>query len=60
MNDEALSKIMAEIEDQIGPERLSAIRRLAARKGVSVLKLLGDAVAQYADRLAHPTPTKVA
>lgn len=54
MNDEALSKVMAELEKDIGEERLSALRREAARRGTTVLKLLGDAVATFADRLGNP------
>lgn len=55
MNDDSLSKVMAEFEKNIGPERLSAIRREAVRQGVSVIKLLGDAVAEFADKMAKPT-----
>lgn len=54
MNDESLAKVMAELEEMVGPERLSALRREAARRGVSIVKLLGDAVVQFSDRL---TPT---
>ena len=56
MNDEALSKVMAELEREIGKDRLSALRREAARRGTTVIKLLGDAVAVFTDRLTKPTP----
>ena len=51
MNDESLAKVMAELEKQIGSERLSAIRREAAKRGVSVLTLLGEAVSSYIPKL---------
>lgn len=60
MNDEALTKVMSALEQEIGQERLSAIRREAARRGVSVLSLLGDAVAQFAEALANPVPQHAA
>jgi hypothetical protein len=51
MNDESLAKVMAELEEMIGPDRLSALRREAAKRGVSIVKLLGDAVVQFSERL---------
>jgi hypothetical protein len=51
MPDEALTKIMSELEEMIGPDRLSALRREAAARGVSIVKLLGDAVVQFSERL---------
>lgn len=56
MNDEALAKVMKELEAQIGPERLSALRREAARRGVTVMKLLGDAVVLFSEQLTQPHP----
>ncbi len=35
-------------------------RREAARRGVSVMTLLGDAVVQFAELLANPTPHQTA
>jgi hypothetical protein len=52
MQDDSLTKIMAELEEMIGPDRLSALRREAATRGVSIVKLLGDAVVQFSERLA--------
>lgn len=52
MPDEALTKIMSELEEMIGADRLSALRREAATRGVSIVKLLGDAVVQFSERLA--------
>ncbi len=60
MNDDALAKVMKELEEQIGADRLSALRREAARRGVSVMTLLGDAVVQFAELLANPTPHQTA
>ena len=51
MNDEALAKVMAKLEEQIGKERVSALRRSATRKGVSVLTLLGESVSIYLSKL---------
>lgn len=51
MSDDALAKILAELEREIGPERLSALRREAARRGVSVLHLLSEAVVDFSNRL---------
>jgi len=56
MNDEALAKVMSALGEKIGEERLSAIRREAARRGVSVITLLADAVVTYSDALANPVP----
>ncbi len=56
MNDEALAKVMSALEEQIGSERLSALRREAAKRGVTVLSLLGDAVVQFSEALANPVP----
>lgn len=52
MNDNSLAKVMAEIEEKIGKERLSALRRQAARQGVSVITLLGEAVMIYVENLS--------
>lgn len=60
MNDEALAKVMKELESQIGEERLSALRREAARRGVTVMKLLGDAVVQFSELLTSPAPHQTA
>lgn len=51
MNDEALTKVMTRLEAEIGEKRLTALRIEAARRHVSVLTLLGEAVAQYATAL---------
>ena len=55
MNDEALAKVMNELEQDIGEERLSALRREATRRGTTVIKLLGDAVMDFADKLNNPS-----
>ena len=51
MNDESLAKVMAKLEERIGRERMSVLRRKAANDGVSVLTLLGDAVRDYLPKL---------
>lgn len=51
MNDEALAKVMADLEERIGPDNMSKLRRAATNKGVSVLTLLGDAVRQYLPKI---------
>lgn len=51
MSDESLAKVMAELEERIGKERLSALRIHAANSGVSVLSLLGDAVTEFVEKL---------
>jgi DNA invertase Pin-like site-specific DNA recombinase len=51
VKDESLAKVMAELETKIGKERLSALRREAAKRGISVLSLLGDAVSEYVSNL---------
>jgi len=61
MNDDALKQVMEDLERQIGPERMSAIRRKAASENTSVIKLLGDAVRDYSDALNAPSsPSKAA
>lgn len=57
MNDEALAKVMEKLEQEIGKERLSALRREATKQGTTVIKLLGDAVMIFADKLNNPTNT---
>lgn len=54
MNDEALAKVLAEIETEIGGDKMSALRRKAAAEGVSVITLLGDAVNTYVDKITRP------
>ena len=58
MNDEALAKVMEKLEQEIGEERLSALRREAANRGTTVIKLLGDAVISFADKLNNPTQSQ--
>lgn len=53
MNDESLAKVMAELEERIGKKRMSALRRAAAKQGVSVLSLLGEAVTAYVGKLTN-------
>jgi len=54
MNDESLTKVLTELEKQVGKPAVSALRREAARRGVSILNLLAESVVTYADRLANP------
>ena len=58
MNDDALAKVMEKLEQDIGEERLSALRREAANRGTTVIKLLGDAVMSFADKLNNPTQSQ--
>jgi hypothetical protein len=51
MQDESLAKVLAKLEEKIGAERMSALRRRAAKKKVSVLTLLGDAVTSYLPKI---------
>lgn len=50
MDDESLARVMAKLEKKVGKERVSAIRREAVKRGVSVLTVLGDAVLKYTKR----------
>ena len=52
MPDNDLTQILADLEKQIGPERLSALRREAARRQVSILTLISEAIVEYSKRLA--------
>lgn len=51
MSAEALAKLMAKLETDIGTERMIALRQKAANDGVSMLTLLGDAVKFYIDKI---------
>lgn len=51
MDNNSLTAVIAKLEKQIGKERMSAIRRAAAKQGVPVACILGNAVMEYTKTL---------
>lgn len=54
MNDETLTKHLSQLEKQIGKDRVQTLRLHAANKGISINKLLADAVTTYVDKITQP------
>ena len=51
MPDNELAVVLAELETEIGAERLSALRREAARRRVSILTLISEAIVSFSEKL---------
>lgn len=58
MEDESLAKVLDVMEGRIGKERMSALRRQAAKEGVSVLNLLSRVVTKYVRQIEEGSAPK--
>lgn len=47
MSDENLTQYLKKLEEKIGAERLRVLRQEAVRRGVSIDRILSDAILEY-------------